>query len=295
MPLERRKLEDGRDLYVFHQSDLKDFSMCNERARPDDRPEAAKWEMTDASATGTSLHSGIEMALHETLAFGQASYDVAEQVMLESWEDFCRDPRMRWIQSRPDQAGNIEAFLVRALHSFWSDLLPMLEPALIEHTFEVVLLEDEEKVIRLKGTIDYVDRNLGLIDWKTSNQDWQPWEHQRWDVQPTAYTYAAWQGGLPLGDDLGDPYEGGVVPFTFAVWKKPTGVLDVIEVYRDSGDWSWLQLRARNIVTLLEKDLPYWPVNDAGWHCSEKWCPKWSVCKGRFVSVDYPRKAERWK
>jgi hypothetical protein len=34
------------------------------------------------------------------------------------------------------------------------------------------------------------------------------------------------------------------------------------------------------IARMIESEQRPWPLNDAGWHCSPRWCPKFAECKG---------------
>lgn len=267
--------EDGKAEYNFHQSFLSDFVLCGERARiklEDDAPTMPKPE----ADLGTALHDGIQYAIEEG-----TSYVEAWQVATDRWDGFDYDEKT---------TGKGEAYLANALSTFFDEVLDDLEPLGTEVPFRKLLLyEDARKRIYSSGTIDYVDANLGLVDWKSASRPYTPWEKQRWDGQASLYAWA-WAQLHPDTFESSD----GVSPFTFFVFVKPDGSLQRVTVLRDQGDYDWMALRCRNAVTLIEADLEHWPVNDQHALCSPKWCPAWDRCKGHFVSVDWPRKATAW-
>ena len=78
------------------------------------------------------------------------------------------------------------------LKSWYDHILPMIEkPVSVEQQFNKVLIEDSERVVYLRGTIDLVEEDV-LWDWKFPKADYTKdrWQYDRWDVQSIAYTWA---------------------------------------------------------------------------------------------------------
>lgn len=261
---------DGRAVYTFRQSSLKDLDLCGERARRNMLGLDPARE-TDAAAVGTAMHAAAEACLAEHND-GQA---LTLSDTLEVWEQAFREierlPNFVWVKYDPTSARKFG----RLVTTYWYEqILPTIAPsadALLEEHFSLVMHEDAHEVVKLSGTIDYICGN-DLRDWKTSGRKWQRWEHQRWDVQATAYTWAAHQLGHA-------ELVRGVMPFEFDVMTKDGA--DRIIVTRTEADWTFLSDKVLSVLPLLKANLPVWAKNDAHVLCSETWCEAFSACKGR--------------
>lgn len=266
-------LEDGRTEITMHQSWLNTFANCPELARRTafdglDDPGS------DATAIGTGLHSGAEHHLLTGAAF-DACYDMA----VESFRHEVSLDGFQWVQVKNESTAL--TYLRVCLMTWFSDILPQLgTPVAVEHRFKVPLYEDDKHVVMLGGTIDYVD-DLGLIwDWKTAMDadkygKRKQWEYKRWSIQPTPYTYA-WHHET-----------GEYAPFIFAVTlkgaqQKPA---QFVTVERNETHWAWMERQVRGIVTLWEAGLSEWPLRDTHVLCSPRWCPAWTTCKGKYVTM----------
>jgi hypothetical protein len=154
------------------------------------------------------------------------------------------------------------------------------DDSLTEHTFTVPIATRDHVELYLTGTIDGVRPMQYLVDWKTAARPYKRWERQRWAIQPTVYYAAArWQGLIG---------EHGL--FKYVIFEKSLKVLEpqVIEVTRGPGHVDWLTETLWTCYDLwvAHPDGP-WPLNDQHALCSEKWCPFWTTCKGRFVKADF--------
>lgn len=286
-------LDDGRRLHRVRQSSLGETDICLERSR---------FEMTgtmpkvnnDASEIGTACHAGFEMTLEGILNDGVAyGLETAQEAAQAELTLLMADPDWRWIKF----AGEADArWFVNAVVALWFEhTLPKLKPVMIEHTFgPITLYEDEHRVVQVKGTIDYLDAALGLVDWKTGSRKHEKWEKDRWAIQPTVYTWAAVQEGLVAPDSRG------LVPFSYEVfWRKSKYALEYqpYTVYRHAGDWAFLQEKALSLALLTEAAYPSegpavlkrWPMNDNHALCSEAWCPAWALCKGAHYAPGWPK------
>lgn len=243
--------------HSFRQSWLNTAATCPERARRELTKTIPNSE-TDAAAVGTAVHAGIE----EFLRSG-CSYRDAVDIASERFAEIEQHPDFVWTKySHRVAHGLIETFL-----GHWWGIREQFQPLEIEHQFDVLLHEDDERIIRLTGTIDLIDKRLGLIDWKTSGRGaYDTWEYDRWAVQPTVYSWALYGGSDQKH------------PFTYCVMHKE-GVQQ-FTVWRDASDWNWLRQRAIGYARLIEAGLPEWPLHDNHALCSAKWCPAWLLCKG---------------
>ena len=266
-------MEDGRWHHRLRQSWLKTASLCLERARREHVDIMPERE-TDAACLGTAVHAGIELCIEERLDL--ASTQEAAQ---RDFSGAMQGDTFAWVKYTEKSA---RKFINTCLQHWHEQVLPTLEPdPLLEWRFEVPLHEDEERVIELSGQVDYLDTGVSMIDWKTSGGlPWQKWEHERWDIQATVYTYAGVAAGML--EPAWDKYE-----FEFVVMSKK-GV-DRIKVTRRPEDWEWLKHKCIEMAHLIESDVPSWPTNDTHALCSPKWCPAWDDCKGLYVHENWPR------
>jgi hypothetical protein len=286
--VELEELDDGRKQLTFSQSGLNTLDLCLERGRLlrdvgyDDEPP------NDTNAIGTSIHEAISTGLVHLRDTGQY-HDVG----------WLQDLAMDTFATLEDQDGFIwknytwntaERFVLGAVQLWGDELYPILDPVYVEERFgPLVVYGDEHFVLRLRGTIDYIDYQLGLVDWKTAGRSWSPWEKQRWNVQASAYTFAAHSAGLipaPVGDET-------LVPFTFVVFVEGREVqVQRLTVTRHAGDWEFLIDKMLRVAKLVEADLDQWPLSDDHALCSEKWCPVWFECKGKYVDDSHYKEYE---
>ena len=266
------RVTEGPDgtVYTFHQSWLNTYMNCPEQARLDTHA-----GHTDATAIGTALHWAAEGVLRHGWGLAEAR----RQAVLMFTDLVNEDAGVRFVQVKtPDTA---IAYLSSCVDAWWHDVYPCLgAPVAIEHEFSVWLDDYDGIEVRLGGTIDYVDDNGIIWDWKTAGDadkyGRKAWEHKRWSIQPTVYTYA-WH-------HLTDEY----APFVFAAClkgpqRKPA---QFVTVERAEGHWEWLRKQIRTIIDQAHAspDGP-WPLRDQHVLCSPKWCPVWDQCKGKHVDI----------
>lgn len=244
--------------HTFRQSWLKESTLCPERARRNLKGTLPDRE-TDAAAIGTAVHAGIEAVLRNEVT----DYRDALSVAVSEFEQIEAHPSFTWTKySHRVAQDRISTYL-----GHWWGIKDMFRPVDVEWTFNEVLWEDEDRIVRVSGTIDLVDERLGLIDWKTSgNGAYETWEYDRWAIQPTVYTFARHDADQPQH------------PFTYNVMHKD-GV-QTFTVWRSEKDWDWLKQRAVQLAKMIEADLDEWPMHDDHALCSAKWCPAWDTCKG---------------
>lgn len=276
---------DGVDVFDIRQSWISTWQMCPEQARLDMRGELPRVE-TDATAVGTAVHTGIEAVLRDGLDYEDAlQVAVLEFLRLTELENF------RYVKAQTYKTA--EMYVVNCFTSWYQNILPQLgKPLSIERNFKVQLDERQwengydptprRHRIMLSGTWDLDDSMHGLIDWKNKGAEIKRWEMDRWGVQPTVYTYAKRVlEGLPLTGDMG---------FTFVnMVKGPRpSAPQVLQVMRNENHYAWLKAQLWNIVDLYlatNNGETSWPMNDASWLCSERWCSAFAAgkCKGEFL------------
>lgn len=273
-------LDDGRWQHTYRQSTLGELDDCMEKGRLTINGELDRWE-TDAASMGTAMHEGIEANLGDMMLGDDMSLGITTEIAQQTFSEQMALPNFKWIQTDETKARVIVSRVVR---TWYENMRPDLTPEALEIPFHgLVIYEDEHRVIRINGTMDYLDSVMGLGDWKTSNRKWDAWEKERWSIQATVYTLASRLLGI-------EHAQGDYVPFTYYVMLKDGKLpFQRIKVVRHAGDWRWLVDKCVAISKLIEADLDVWPKNDNHALCSPKWCPAWSSCKGSHYTEDWPR------
>jgi hypothetical protein len=279
--------EDGRRGYKFHQSWLADTDLCLERARLgllDDM-----WDPpSDATAVGTAMHYGAEIALGCRMN-GEIAH--LADIVAVAQAEFSKLIALDGFVWKKRKERGARTYLERAVTNWFEHVFPKLDPLAVELSFGPdVVYEDDERVIELGGTIDYVDRrpSWGLADWKTgSPHSWEgkDWEKSRWAIQPTVYTWAWDQYSREHGLELPPIPQ----PFTF-IAMLDNGAIQKVRVERRPEDWAWLERKVLGVVRQIERgtDGP-WPMNDTHALCSARWCGAWAGCKGALVHDAWPK------
>lgn len=272
-----------------HQSDIKSWLNCGEQVRLTRLVADEGRFQTDAATVGTVTHALIEEELND--GFFQDVRDAqawAAHKFLAVLEQYAADGD---VYSRSSFDTDLKALkVVERLASSWYHcderhwLASLDEGAYItEWDFDVPLgISYQNTDIYIAGQADLLLVHQGLWDWKTASQSYKRWEKQRYDVQSTAYTYAAHYEGLLEPNHFNEYH------FTFKVFdtKLATpGPPDSVTVKRSADNWNWLRTQVVNMLS-VQYALPEgpWPLNDNHVLCSPKWCPVWDSCKGHHVS-----------
>ncbi len=259
---------EGRWVHTWvRQSAVKTSDMCLERWRRDvfdTQPEVIK----DASMLGTVCHKIAESVLLSAIDYFHGYTDVemteadAMQAFGDEWE--MKHPTIQVWHSYDSPDAAAEQGRLR-LKSWFDEVLPDLTPIQVEHRFEVPLIEDAERVVYLRGTIDLVEGDR-LWDWKFPKRDYSrdAWQYHRWDVQSAAYCYAM-----------------GIENFSYRI-MHPGGV-GSIDLVRTQVHYDWLRAKVLALCQLLENQTGAYPLGDNGWWCSDKWCDYFARCKGATI------------
>jgi len=261
------------DRIVLRQSWLGTLSKCPEQARQIWHGLVPETDST-STAIGTSVHYGIEQCLSEVIRC-EAPLSIEETIeaSMEEWGRK-RDDIVRWNKSVKVAEDTIGKNTV----AWWNEVRPTVQPVAAEWTFELPLIVDQKPEIWLRGTVDCVQvAGLPLIDWKNPGRkpsNFDASDLKKWSVQAAAYTWAAVTAGIVE--------EGTGFEFVHLV----RGEVHRIPTEYGPVEWASLVALARSAGTLISADLPVWPLNMTGWHCSPKWCPAWDSCRGKLAGPD---------
>ena len=258
---------EGRWVHTWvRQSSIKTADMCLERFR-NDIWGITKEPIKDAATLGTACHSAAEDVLNAKIdGVCEMSLEDAVTAFGHHWEDAMSTIDV-WASYSPEKAWDVGATKVTA---WYEQVYPELKPVAVEEDFDVVLFEDSERVVRIRGTIDLVERDR-LWDWKFPKNDYSrnAWQYERWDVQSIAYCYAM-----------------GIQNFSYAI-MHPKGI-GRMNLVRDDRHFEWLRQKVLGICRYVEAQPPApWVMGDDGWWCSEKWCANWRTCKGATMEGNH--------
>lgn len=252
------------------QSWLNDVMICPERSRL--AITLPEWRQgSDATHIGTAVHKGIEhMLTGESFVEGLGAAK-SELERLISDEPF----KINSTNGVEHMREYVESLLV----AFDNDIRSHVEiGGRIEANFGVPLFEHDDYTVMLGGTMDYVEPNGTIWDWKTAGRKYSQGEKQRQSIQGSAYAIASvklgWNADFPV------TFKYGVVTRT----SKPVG--QIVPIIRTQSHVDWFNHQVQSIVKPFIKiglETP-WPANDQHGLCSEKWCPYWSICKGATLT-----------
>jgi hypothetical protein len=267
--------------HCFSQTFLNGYTTCPERARATYFREVPS-PPTDASARGTAVHAGCEFLLHEKMIDHDGSphggcgpYSLEGAIECARAE-LDRIGEWRYTKYSRQRVYDDQALLLRG---FYHEILPHVEPHAVEKSFDVTLLKDEHREIRLLGTMDCEDEAGEGWDWKSTREPYVPWEKQRYAVQPTVYSYALHQLQTP------EIFSAEPMPealFHYGV-MFPDGSTQILSVKRDESNIEWLRKQCLQIAMMIERGVTPWPMNDTHVLCSPRWCDNWANCKGAVM------------
>jgi len=255
----------GHWTHTFRQSDVGTFRHCPEQLR-------LKWSVpyTDmpgrTTLLGTAVHAVIERALLEDSTEAQARSAVRDglEALLDGTE---HRPDLK----RPEALDMASDIVGR----WFAEVLPLLDltgEVFVEHRFTRTVYQDDQRTIRIQGTIDLVDGST-VWDWKTGNMVYRPEAVRtgRETVQHVFYCAAMSAAELP---DL-------THTFRYAFMPRRGGV-SIVEAAPGPAEFRWLMRELRGMADLIEARPRTWPLRPTDWWCSDKYCPVWRDCRGQF-------------
>lgn len=254
------------------QSWLGDVVMCPERARLGEILPTMR-SGSDATIMGTAVHYAIERVLDE---YVNVDVDFMSEIALNKFSDLQNTEV--WKKTNIDES-KYEVYIQSMCQSWLTDIEPTVERGgHTEYKFAYPLgIEVQGWDVWCEGTIDYIDPNGVVYDWKTASRAYNARDKQANAVQPTVYAGAV----TALG------WSEFPVDFRYGVMirqEKPKG--QVVRIQRDEAHLRWLRHTIKPIINsaiTIGKD-NNWLMNDTHNLCSERWCSYWSVCKGAFIS-----------
>lgn len=254
--------DDGKWQHSLRQSWLSTASQCPEKGRRLGLHELP-FEASERTIVGTAVHWGIE----QSITHGQDPVPAG----LDKLDELMGDPEVKWLKWTPEHCWDVAE---KAL-STWR-----YEPTLdvrSEFEFDLLLWEDDERIVKLTGTMDLVEPGQRIADWKIgAGRRYVPWELQRFAVQPSVYVWA-WE---QLSDER-LPFEYVIFDTDELQWQDP------IRVRRRPKNDEWLKHTCVTWAKMIEAELEQWPLVDTGWHCSPDWCSAWDTCKGARVPLTW--------
>lgn len=252
------------------QSWLNDMVLCPERARlgivnPHMR------SSTDATIMGTAVHLGIETILSTE---GTTPDDVKSVAL----QEFAR------LQGSPYKQTNIKAehyenYIVSMVDAFCGEILPTVQlGGWTEHKFCYPLgITVNDWAVWCEGTMDYVQPDGTVWDWKTSSRPYNAREKQSTSIQSTVYAGAV----------VHAEYADFPVRFRYGVMvRNLSPKSQIVDVRRTEAHMRWLRHTVTPAIHVaigvgLENN---WIMNDTNNLCSERWCSYWPICKGAMLS-----------
>jgi len=270
-------LNDETVVWV-RQSWLNDAMLCPERARLGVlKPE---WRSgSDATILGTAVHTAIE----QVLLGACATSDIKDAFTIGLKEAMEKEPNFKF--NSMDSIDDMKKYGALMCDSFVRDIYQYVQPGgEVEKTFATHLntvtnpADGQTVRIMLSGTMDYLQPDGTVWDWKTSARKYSQGEKQRQSIQASVYCYAVvnngWASGWPARFNYG------------VMTRTNNSAGQIVPVVRTESHARWLQSQVTNIVLsglAVGMENP-WFANDQNNLCSSKWCNFWSICKGSSVS-----------
>lgn len=258
---------EHRRVYV-RQSSLGDMLICPERSRlksvlPD------FMTSTDATVMGTSVHHGIEMILNgmDVVSAKDEALHMFSDLKSKGFKQTNLDPE------------KYEGHIVSMMDAFVGGILPDVTlGGTTEWRFTAPLgIYVDGYEVMLEGTMDYIDPDGVIWDWKTASRPYNGKDKQSTSVQASVYAQAAVANNMAQFP----------VEFRFGVMlRQDSPKAQIVYLQRNPAHIEWLKsIVEPNIRYALTIGLNHsWMRNDTGALCSDKWCSHWSVCKGAHIS-----------
>ena len=261
--------------HKFRQSFLNQWFLCPESARRKHLGLTPPEQNNINLVRGNSVHGALEW-------FGNEWIETGKQPKLEELLErgcnefylFASEGDPFWEQHDPDK---VRGAVGGNLRVWYGEVLPELErPEYVELFFDRVLWEDNDRIIRLSGTCDWV-QNGWLVDWKNPSRVPRPqdmWQTKRSNLQSHVYTWALDTPRFSLchlsskGTD--DTYD----PVADVGWTH---------MVRGSQDHDALIDLCLSVAVQIEANLPSAVKQWDSWYCSPKWCGAWDTCRGKFL------------
>ena len=288
---------NGQWEHHIRQSDLERFGQCPDLHRRFLVGDVQKDREGDAALVGTAGHEVYRIAAQAlvdpsggTLYPAEQLCDLGVMVVDKLWGEAEENGTLSQMQIA--SLADAETDVINSVEVWCSEFYPLLanQPYLIqgiEHQFDIKIYEDLERVLFLSGTYD-LKFDDEIQDYKHSRSQkytkQKAWELSRYSKQPTHYTFAdAIESGNSTEESKHYFSYVNINPEkkTLELVGEPEGLMP-----RTIADFEFHMQEMFSLATLIEADLPRWPLGASDWWCSSKWCPAWMDCRGKFLGED---------
>lgn len=253
--------------HKFRQSFLNQWFLCPESARRKHLGLMPPESNNSNLVRGNAVHAAIEWFGMEWVETNRLP-DGGELVEfgLNEFQLFGNEDGTVWHQE-PEQ---VEDAVRGNLNLWYEEVLPQLEcPTDVEIHFDRVLWEDNDRIIRLSGTCDWVQDDW-LVDWKNPSKaprKNEMWIKKRSNLQSHVYSWA-----------LDTP--------KFSLCHLSTPEVAWTHMVRGAADYAALIDLCLSVAIQIEANLPSALKQWDSWYCSPKWCGAWDTCRGKFLGDD---------
>lgn len=255
----------------------------------------------DTGILGTAAHASEEWIMQQAIdgidpPLGHA-LDVGQRILRDSW-DGPTPPAMREYISLEDSI-NKHGELVQLFADEVFDTLMEYEPVEVEVRLNELVHVGARRKLYVAGHTDLWCEEA-TFDYKHSRKSYGPsehWRYERYDIQSTHYLlgrdlietreerkgrpYFNSYGEAWLDESLGSFWFINLNPDKLEVeWCEVTRTVADARFHLDEMD------RLADAIEYLPKH--QWPLGASDWWCSNKWCPAWSDCRGKYVKGDDP-------
>lgn len=257
----------NKRVYV-RQSSLNDMVICPERSRLKDVLPTFITS-TDATVMGTSVHHGIEQIL------GGMDPDLARG---EAWEMFLHLFSKGFKETNLDPekySSHIDSMMIAFIEGIMDEVVFGGE---VEWKFTAPLgMTIDGYEVFVEGTMDYIDPNGVIWDWKTSSRAYNGRDKQATSIQASVYALAAVENGK---SDFPVDFRYGVMV------RQDNPKAQIVYLTRTKAHIDWIRSTIEPVIryALTVGYEHSWMRNDTSALCSDKWCSHWSVCKGAYLS-----------
>jgi hypothetical protein len=279
---------DGVWEHHLRQSDISRFRKCPELHRRHSLGMLPEWE-NDTAMVGTACHAGAAAALQMLIVQVMPDFHQCLELVQTTLKEAWHSGKLRQMLFRSLNEAHIAA--EECFRAWWGHFLDAIDPdtiKAIEWQFDVLAIKEPLRHIYLSGTMDLLFNDLSVCDWKFPGDRYtgsNAWKHERYDVQPIHYLWAAQvkYGSNPLlAPDLHQP----LPEFTYGVVVRGKQIAEELDIIRTVGDVQFYRTELLSLAKMIELRLPRWPLNPTDWHCSDKWCPAWDQCRGMYLKTD---------
>jgi hypothetical protein len=257
------------EIKFLSPSKISSLQMCGEEFRLN-YVEGVPKRSSGTFHFGKVVHKILEMALRQVilgnkLPSAKDMTDTVEDVWDEIWEDEEKGKRFIGWDWGDDSPGKAIADVAPLITVVRNEVLPSINPAHVEHGWNVMLDDEGGEPFRVYGVIDLLEKSGLVTDWKTANGKVSQFGRKH-DVQIDAYGY--W---------VSDYMKQDVVQMRklFLIRaKRPKIDVEKYEVgpihrarFVQAARAAWRMIKAEAYLAI-----------PGTWKCSEKFCSYWHIC-----------------